>query len=442
MIYDRLRVFVSSRMAELQEERLAIRAALDELNIDGWIFESDAGAQSQSIQAAYKDQIDRADLYIGVFWRGYGDYTIDEFDHATTHGKDRLIYEKRTDLEGQRDPRLQGFLDKIGAVETGLTPRWFETVDELREGLKQDAARWQAEKIRQFRQLNVQDAAGPRDSAEQRDLKILLSKVRRFWIDSVLGTIMKRASIVNLGKETQPTAVGNPWEAVLELPFEGTVAVPSGQDIGDVFHEIGHSVLLLGQPGSGKSTTLLTLVKELVEQAEADPAAHVPVVVHLGSWDGAAASVLEWLTEELSDKYQVPKVIGRGWLENHRLMLFLDGLDEVPKDRRTACVTAINAYIREVGVPGIAVCCRLEEYEALDVKLTLNGAVSLKPLTPSQIDAYILEAGQDLEGLRAAIGRDPVLAELACSPLMLNVMCLTYRGMDAEVLVAEDSRDA
>ena len=92
MIYERLRVFVSSRMQELAPERTAMRAALSELNIDGWVFEEDAGARAQGIQQTYKEEINGADLYIGLFWRGYGDYTIDEFSYATEQNKDRLIY--------------------------------------------------------------------------------------------------------------------------------------------------------------------------------------------------------------------------------------------------------------------------------------------------------------------------------------------------------------
>ncbi len=45
-IFDRLRVFVSSRMAELRPERDRVRAALDELKVDAWVFERDAGADN------------------------------------------------------------------------------------------------------------------------------------------------------------------------------------------------------------------------------------------------------------------------------------------------------------------------------------------------------------------------------------------------------------
>ena len=64
MIYERLRVFVSSRMQELAPERETIKAALNELHIDSWVFEKDAGARSQAIQETYKQEIDGADLYM------------------------------------------------------------------------------------------------------------------------------------------------------------------------------------------------------------------------------------------------------------------------------------------------------------------------------------------------------------------------------------------
>ena len=37
-IFDRLRVFVSSRMDELREERAAVGEALDALKVDAWVF--------------------------------------------------------------------------------------------------------------------------------------------------------------------------------------------------------------------------------------------------------------------------------------------------------------------------------------------------------------------------------------------------------------------
>ncbi len=61
-IFDRLRVFVSSRMEELRPERDRVRAALDELKVDAWIFERDAGADNLILAPASKSATIRARL--------------------------------------------------------------------------------------------------------------------------------------------------------------------------------------------------------------------------------------------------------------------------------------------------------------------------------------------------------------------------------------------
>src|SRR5262245_63926112 len=74
-------------MQELQAERQAIKAALDGLEVDAWVYEADAGARDQSARATYLDELQAADLYVGVFWKRCGAYTIDEYRQATTWQK-------------------------------------------------------------------------------------------------------------------------------------------------------------------------------------------------------------------------------------------------------------------------------------------------------------------------------------------------------------------
>ena len=438
-IFERLRIFISSRIQELAPERVAIRAALDQLNLDGWIFEMDAGARPQGIQRTYRQEINNSDLYIGVFWRDYGAYTVDEFNYAKEKNKDCLVYEKRKDIDGQRDPNLQEFLDQIGKVETGITVRWFNTLDELREGVKQDVARWQAHKIRELREFNVRYKSVPVDIDEQRDLNILLGNVRRFWVEGVLEKSMQRERLLEIGKDTQPEAVENPWEAVLQLPYQRSSIVPLGKGILDVFADVERSLLILGQPGSGKTTTLLTLARELIKRAQEDNTEPVPVVFHLTTWIATEDPLSAWLENELSGKYRIPKRISKIWLERHRLLPLLDGLDELSGPDRIACVGAINRFIKDVGLPGLVVCCRTEQYEELNIKLALNGAICLQPLTDAQIDAYVEESGTPLAGLRNALRRDSILENLARSPLMLNLMCLAYRDHDVEELAGRET---
>lgn len=105
MMLQKLSVFISSKMQELKDERLAIQTALADYDMHGWLWESDAGARPEPIRSTYLDMVEACDIYIGIFWLGYGQYTIEEYNHARKHQKPCLIYEKRVDIPN-RDPQL------------------------------------------------------------------------------------------------------------------------------------------------------------------------------------------------------------------------------------------------------------------------------------------------------------------------------------------------
>jgi len=154
------------------------------------------------------------------------------------------------------------------------------------------------------------------------------------------------------------------------------------------------------------------------------------------------SSSLNPLEVELKNKYFVPLRRSRAWLESSRLFTLLDGLDEVQAGSRASCVHAINEFLQNTGVPGIAVCSRRAEYAALSEKLSFTGAVCLQPLTVDQIDDYLDGGGSRLAALREVIRKDPSLQELARSPLMLNVISLAYQDLPANTIADTTSQTA
>ena len=271
-------------------------------------------------------------------------------------------------------------------------------------------------------------------------LRILLERVKSFWIDGVLEKSVHGAVLLDLGKQLQLEAIDHPWELVLELPDQTNQTLPSNTKILDIFDQRSRTLLILGEPGSGKTVTLLELARDLSARTETDGAISqaVPAVFNLSNWADKGLPLIDWLTAELSGKYGIPKRTGRSWLENNRILPLLDGLDEVrPEDRRAACVEAINTFSEAFGLSGLAVCSRIQDYTRLPVRLKLNGAIKLQPLTPEHVDSYLAAGGAKLKALRVTLQTDSTLQSLAGSPLMLSIMSLAYQDVPDEVLAGQ-----
>jgi transcriptional regulator with XRE-family HTH domain/DNA polymerase III delta prime subunit len=267
----------------------------------------------------------------------------------------------------------------------------------------------------------------------------MLQKVRTFWITGVLEQSLQGTALITLGLHEQPDAVANPWELVLQQPDQLTHLLPPGTRITQVYDTMDGELLILGEPGSGKTTLLLELARDLLDRAMRDETHPLPVVFNLSSWAVKRQPLADWLVEELHVKYQVPRKLAREWVDTDQVLTLLDGLDEVTPSARTACAEAINAFRQEHGLLPAVVCCRSAEYATQKTRLLLQRAVTVQPLTAHQIDTYLLLAGEQLAALRTALQADPMLQELAATPLMLSVLMLAYHGKSVEDLPEAES---
>ena len=138
---QRLRVFVSSTIHELEAERGAARAAIEQLRLAPVMFES--GANPHPAQAVYHAFIDQSDVFVGIYWQKYGwvgpdsDVSGLEDELQTAGRMPRLLYVKRPapDME----PGLDRMLKKVKG-QGGLTYKPFADAGELRELLLNDLA--------------------------------------------------------------------------------------------------------------------------------------------------------------------------------------------------------------------------------------------------------------------------------------------------------------
>jgi len=148
-----LSLFISSKMQELAHERRHIQAVLKGYEIYGWLWEEDAGARPEPIRNTYLEEVHSCDIYIGLFWLGYGPDTIEEYKHARIYNKPCLIYEKQVNIE-KRSPELATFLQAIQQVANpdGLTVYHFETSEQLAKQVHTDVLRLLTTRFRENRQ--------------------------------------------------------------------------------------------------------------------------------------------------------------------------------------------------------------------------------------------------------------------------------------------------
>ena len=279
---------------------------------------------------------------------------------------------------------------------------------------------------------------------EYRNRQALLTKVKNFWVKGVLEKSLHNQVLIELGLEERPDAIINSWDAILETGENSPQPLPQGTKIIDVFDDIGagRTLLILGEPGSGKTTTLLELTRDLIARAEQDTKQLIPVVFNLSSWAKKRQKIEDWLIEELGNKYDVLKKIRESLVKEQQLLPLLDGLDEVKAEYRDDCILAINQFKQDYGSE-LVVCSRIKDYQDLSNRLNFQSAVYIKLLSSEQISNYLnnleekkkkAKSVAHLTGLRELIAKDEVWQELAQSPLMLNIMVLAYQGVDLEDL--------
>lgn len=140
-------------------------------------------------------------------------------------------------------------------------------------------------------------------------------------------------------------------------------------------------VALIGEPGSGKSTTLQRIAYELATKAIEDKSNPLPLYITLGGYSGQDVSkYFGQFFDQLPLLSYIPQ----------RVIILLDGLNEIPINR----VKEIERWLDLHKSLSIVVSCRRLDY--IERKLPLR-RVDISPLDVKQIYTFIGNFFEDLD---------------------------------------------
>ena len=137
---QRVRVFVSSTLEELSEERSVVRKAIEEMRLTPVMFE--LGARAHPPRQLYQSYLEQSDVFIGIYWNQYGWIASDmdisglEDEYRLSGSKPKLIYVKSSDT---RQPRLNDLISEI-EKQGSLAYKRFKDALELQELIQNDLA--------------------------------------------------------------------------------------------------------------------------------------------------------------------------------------------------------------------------------------------------------------------------------------------------------------
>jgi HEAT repeat protein len=191
--------------------------------------------------------------------------------------------------------------------------------------------------------------------------------------------------------------------------------------------KIHQQFVLLGAPGSGKTRTLFKLQLDTAQKAYSNYNERVPIFIKLSHWQKDIKDVSEFID------YQC-RLKGIRDLHFGRLLILLDGLNEMPANIYADRVNKIEDWIAANPTISIIITCRERDYRERE-KLSIP-TVQISPLDEKRIQRFLQAYLGQEEGtkLLRLIRPDDVdrrsirdLIHLAKNPFLLTMIVYVYK---------------
>lgn len=197
-----------------------------------------------------------------------------------------------------------------------------------------------------------------------------------------------------------------------------------------LLHQHSRSVIK-GEPGSGKSMLLKQLALSCLDNM---PGRRLPVLLALHRFNDPTLKLEDLVVDELArnDFPRANRFVSSA-LENGRLLLLLDGLDEVNSSERRRVVQHLRDSLNRYSDCRAIITCRTAVYRGEFDDMVDGKTFELVGFDDQQIRLFlnswaegITKPGKSVEQLMQTLHDRPRLMALARSPLLLTIIAYLY----------------
>jgi hypothetical protein len=337
-----IRVFVSSTYNDLIDYRKAAERAVNMLGqkYEGMEY---MGVDDSNATKACLEMVDKCDLFIGIYaWR-YG-YIPEGSNISIT--EQEYEYAKRMDIpchcylvdnafpwnpllmEVQSLSKLNEFKDKI--MKEKVVAR-FKEPENLEKLIVGDLGKWLLENKSYMSKKIVRGGKNPIEkylkavAENYKEIK-MVGFGKNYSMDDVYIPIT-----VNLNNEEKYNCIRNKKSLFSNLL--------TAEDLIDLNDKVN---IVLGEPGMGKTTMLHYLARK--DSLKKD---YIPVFIKLSNYSENTINLKEYIRETIEDYVsgeELPNILEDS-LDKGKILVLLDGLDEIRKDKYKNVINKIEAFI-------------------------------------------------------------------------------------------------
>lgn len=383
---QRVRVFISSTINELADERKAAREAISNLRLIPVFFE--AGARPHPPRDLYSAYLDQSHIFLGIYWNSYGWVApgaeisgLEDEYRLCGNKKPKLIYVKRS---SERQERMKELLADIQKSDTACYQA-FSDAEELQKLI-------------------------------ENDLSVLMSEIFE-------------TALADKGQDTpEPGIPGSRQTRIEELPLIKSDIYGRDEDlkkVAELLAKPGVSLItLLGAGGTGKTTLSIHLSHQVKDHFK-DGVAFIPLAA-LTDHKLVGGAIAEVLGVQDSGKQPIEQTL-IDFLSDKHFLLVLDNFEQVAesskfvsellahsKDLKVIVTSRTSLHIRSERIYNLSPLSfpedrrhmlpeELERYAA--TQLFVERALEVNPrllLNQENADA-ILDICQRMDGLPLAI---------------------------------------